>query len=138
MCNIRIEGGRPLSGSVKVQGSKNAVLPILAATVLGEGESVLIDCPDLSDVRNSVKILKHLGAEVRKEGNALIINAAGINCGAIPDALMNLMRSSITFLGAITARCKKASMSSPGGCELGPRPIDLHIKALKELGIKIK
>jgi len=137
VCNIKIEGGRPLSGSVTVQGAKNSVLPILAATVLCEGESVILGCPDLSDVRNSVKILEHIGCTVKREGEALIIDASRINCGAIPDALMNLMRSSITFLGAITARCKKASMTSPGGCELGPRPIDLHIKALKELGIKI-
>lgn len=138
MCDIIINGGRPLSGSVSVHGAKNSVLPILAATVLCEGISVLHGCPNLMDVDSSIDILKCLGCKVEREGTTLIVDSSVVNCNAIPDDLMHKMRSSITFLGAITSRCGKASMSSPGGCELGPRPIDLHIKALRMMGIRIE
>ncbi len=138
MCNIVINGGRPLEGSVKIQGAKNSVLPILAATILSEKESVIENCPDLSDVRYSIKILEHLGCCVKREGNTVIINPSGVNCGFVPDILMHQMRSSITFLGAILGRCRMAKMCAPGGCELGARPIDLHIKALKEMGTLVK
>lgn len=136
--NIVVRGGRRLEGCLDIQGAKNSVLPILAATILSEEESIIYGCPDLSDVNNSLKILSHLGCKIKREEDAVIINPANIHCGNIPDLLMHRMRSSITFLGAVTARCKKAKMTSPGGCELGPRPIDLHIKALKELNILFK
>lgn len=138
MCNFRINGGRPLSGSVKIHGAKNSVLPILAATVLSREESIIEECPNLSDVKYSLQILEHLGCIVKKEGNTVYINPSGINCGNIPDVLMHQMRSSITFLGAILGRCREAKMCAPGGCELGARPIDLHIKALREMGAKVK
>lgn len=137
MCNIVINGGRELSGSVKIHGAKNSVLPILAATILSHEESIIKNCPDLSDVRYSLEILEHLGCTVKREGDTVIINPAGVNCGCIPDILMHQMRSSITFLGAILGRCKEAKMCAPGGCELGARPIDLHIKALREMGAEV-
>lgn len=138
MCKIIINGGRPLSGSVSIQGAKNSVLPILAATVLCADTCVIHDCPNLRDVNSSIKILECIGCKVKKENKSVIVDATTITDSTIPDDLMHQMRSSITFLGAITARCGKACMSMPGGCELGPRPVDLHIKALRELGISIE
>lgn len=138
VCNIVIKGGHKLSGSVKVQGAKNSVLPIIAATILSREESIIEGCPNLSDVQNSIKILEHLGCKVKKENDVLIIDPSGVSCTSVPRALMNQMRSSIIFLGAAIGRCRYAKMSSPGGCELGARPIDLHLKALKEMGVSIK
>ena len=137
MSVLKINGGVPLQGCVSVQGSKNSVLPILAATLIHPGECVIHNCPNLSDVKNAIKILEYLGAQVKREGDTVIVNAAGMNCSDIPDCLMREMRSSVIFLGAVLARCGHAVMSHPGGCELGPRPIDLHISALRELGAEI-
>lgn len=138
MSKIVIHGGRPLNGSVSVQGAKNSVLPILAATILSGKESVIEGCPDLNDVNYSVQILKYLGCKVKKEGSTITVDSSTLKNSSIPDELMCKMRSSITFLGPITARCGKAYMCSPGGCELGPRPIDLHIKALGKMGAEVK
>lgn len=135
MYTIEITGGRPLCGSTRVHGAKNSVLPILAATVLSEGTSVIRGCPYLEDVACALEILECAGCVCKREGDAVSVDASVIRKSRIPDALMHKMRSSITFLGAMTARCGKAEMSFPGGCELGPRPIDLHIKALREIGI---
>ena len=137
MEKIIINGGAKLSGAIKLQGAKNSVLPILAATVLISGESVIHNCPALSDVEAAVKILEHLGAKVTRQENTITVNAENLNDFKIPDELMREMRSSIVFLGAIAARMQKAVLSSPGGCELGPRPIDLHLEALTELGLNI-
>ena len=137
MSKLLINGGNALKGSCRIQGAKNAVLPILAATVLCDDICVIHGCPRLRDVSAAINILEHLGCRVKTEGDTVTVNAKGISCAELPDSLMRKMRSSITFLGAITARCGKAKMCSPGGCELGPRPIDLHIKALRELGIKV-
>ena len=132
-----IEGGRPLRGELRVQGAKNSVLPILAATILHPGVSVLHNCPRLRDVEASVKILRHLGCRTRWEGDALVVDASTIDRMDIPDGLMREMRSSMIFLGAVLARCGRACVSMPGGCELGPRPIDLHLMALRRLGAEI-
>ena len=132
-----INGGRRISGSIRVQGSKNSVLPILAATVLVEGVSVIHNCPDLSDTAGTVKILKNLGCRVLREGNTVIVDSTDIASSEIPEALMREMRSSVIFLGAILGRMKTAVISTPGGCEIGLRPIDLHIYAMKQLGVDI-
>ena len=137
MCKIIINGGRRLDGSTAVQGAKNSVLPILAATVLADGECTVMGCPNLSDVNAAIEILEYLGCKVWREGSTVTVNPQAVSCADIPDSLMRKMRSSVTFLGAVTARCKRAKISSPGGCELGPRPIDLHIKALRELNISV-
>ncbi|MBE7037659.1 MAG: UDP-N-acetylglucosamine 1-carboxyvinyltransferase [Ruminococcaceae bacterium] len=134
---IKVIGEGPLLGSVDIQGSKNAVLPALAATILNEGETVLHNCPDISDVKITLDILKFLGCKIKKENHTIIVDAKNIVNNYIPTELMTKMRSSIIFLGAIIARTKEASMCFPGGCELGPRPIDLHIKALKALGVDV-
>ena len=138
MSKITINGGKPLSGAVRVHGAKNAVLPILAATVMAGGVHTIHNCPHLSDVAITEEILKELGAEVRREGDALIVDTGAQMESYIPERLMRKLRSSIIFMGAILARKKCAKISAPGGCELGPRPIDLHIKALRELGAEIK
>ena len=137
MSVFAVDGGRRLAGEVSVQGSKNSALPILAATLLCRGECVLYNCPRLSDVEASLSILRYLGCKARREGSTLIVDTAGADRCDIPPELMHRMRSSIIFLGAMTARFGKARMSFPGGCELGPRPIDLHLSALREMGITI-
>lgn len=118
-------------------GCKNSVLPVLAGTVLCGGESVVHNCPLLSDVETSLKILKHLGCKCRQEENTVIIDSSGVSEYDIPDSLMREMRSSVVFLGAVIGRMGKAVISSPGGCELGPRPIDLHLSALERMGVTI-
>ncbi len=133
-----IEGGRRLAGELEVQGAKNSVLPILAASVLHPGQSVLHHCPRLRDVEASIRILRHLGCKAGWEGDDLVVDAATIDRMDIPDGLMREMRSSMTFLGAVLARCGQALVSMPGGCELGPRPIDLHLAALRRLGADIR
>ena len=134
---LRIEGGRPLEGSIKVQGSKNSVLPILAASLLAGGVSVIRNCPDLSDVDVSVRILRHLGCRAFREGGCVVVDPAGMDRFDIPDCLMREMRSSVVFMGAILARTGSAELTYPGGCELGPRPVDLHLSALRSLGAEI-
>lgn len=132
-----IEGGRTLSGEVKIQGSKNSTLPILAATLLCGGESVLFNCPRLSDVEASLDILRYIGCTARREGSTVIVDTGSVSRCEIPPSLMHRMRSSIIFLGAMIARFDRVRMSFPGGCELGPRPIDLHLDALREMGVEI-
>ena len=138
MSHIVIQGGRRLEGSLAIQGAKNSVLPILAATILHPGRSVLLGCPHLSDVEASIRILRHLGCKAGWEGEALVVDASTLNRWDIPDNMMREMRSSVVFLGAILARMGWAELSHPGGCELGPRPIDLHLAALRQLGALLR
>lgn len=138
MSVLTITGRRPLSGSLTVQGAKNSVLPILAACVLVPGECVLHNCPDLSDVRTTLDILRGLGCRVCRQGDTVCVDATGVNCGIIPPERMREMRSSFIFFGAILGRVGEAMLSYPGGCELGPRPIDLHLDALRRLGADIR
>ena len=133
-----IQGGRPLYGTARVHGAKNSVLPILAATVLCRGTSVIHNCPDLSDVRASMAILEHLGCQVDRSGDTITVDASVVTGNDVPDRLMREMRSSVIFLGAILARTGSAELSMPGGCELGPRPIDLHLAAIRALGAEIR
>lgn len=137
MSSLLVSGGRRIDGEFSVQGAKNAVLPILAATVLNGGKNVVYNCPNLSDVRSTVEVLENLGCVVSRHQDVLYVDSSTMNSHTIPELLMRKMRSSIIFLGAIIARCKKACVSMPGGCEIGGRPIDLHLKALKSLGIEI-
>lgn len=134
MSAFLIEGGRRLSGSVAVQGAKNSVLPILAATILTGGISVIHNCPRLTDVDASLAILRHLGCKVCWDGTDITVDSGPMDRYDVPDRLMREMRSSVVFLGAILGRMGCAELSMPGGCELGPRPIDLHLAALKEMG----
>lgn len=133
-----IEGGNPILGEITVQGAKNAVLPILAATVLADSECIIHNAPRLRDVNKTDLVLKRLGCNVRRDGNTVFINPTGFCSCRIGEDLMREMRSSIIFLGAIISRCGRADVSMPGGCPIGLRPIDLHLKGLRELGVNIK
>ena len=138
MKHIIIRGGRRLEGALPVQGAKNSVLPVLAATILHPGVTVLRGCPRLSDVEASIRILRHLGCRADWQGEELVVDTSSMSRWDIPDHLMREMRSSVIFLGAILARLGRAEMSYPGGCELGPRPIDLHLAALRKLGAAVE
>ena len=138
MSRLLIEGGRTLKGEVKVQGSKNSALPILAASILTKGENVFYNCPLLSDIDTSVKILRYLGAKVSRHSHTLTVCADSINRDDIPADLMRLMRSSIIFAGALLGANGRAKLTFPGGCEIGPRPIDLHLSSLKKMGASVK
>lgn len=137
MNKLVISGGVPINGEITVQGAKNAVLPILAASILAEGESVLHNCPWLRDVEMTSIILQKLGCKIRREGDSLHIDSSVIDDCVIDEKLMREMRSSIIFLGAILTVCKRAEVGMPGGCPIGLRPIDLHLKALRQMGVTI-
>lgn len=138
MSVFTIRGGHPLSGSVPIQGAKNSVLPILAATLLAPGECVIHNCPRLTDVEYTLDILRHLGCKVSREGETVTVDPSAPTGWDVPDELMGEMRSSVIFLGPLLARMGRAELSYPGGCELGPRPIDLHISSLTALGADIR
>ena len=133
----RIRGGKKLAGVCVVQGSKNASLPILAASILGPAESELHNVPQLKDIDAALRILRHLGCVAEQRDNEVYINANGVTNCSIPHKLMLEMRSSVIFMGALLARCGEARLSPPGGCQLGKRPIDLHLDALRKLGAEI-
>ncbi|MBR6531463.1 MAG: UDP-N-acetylglucosamine 1-carboxyvinyltransferase [Clostridia bacterium] len=132
-----IEGGNRLSGSVRVQGSKNSALPILAATVAVGVPCIIHNCPDLSDISSTVRILRSLGCEVQRSCNTVSVDPSRISANCITDSLMQEMRSSIIFLGALISATGEAVITAPGGCDIGLRPIDLHLKAMQKLGVKI-
>ncbi|MBR6551737.1 MAG: UDP-N-acetylglucosamine 1-carboxyvinyltransferase [Clostridia bacterium] len=138
MSSLVINGGRRLNGSLVAQGSKNSALPILAATYLVNGKSIIHNCPRLSDVECTIKILENLGCKTERRGTDLIVDSTSASGFEIPETLMREMRSSVVFLGAILGRAKKAKISTPGGCEIGLRPIDLHLFAMRKLGVEIE
>ncbi len=134
---FRVSGGNKINGCLQVQGAKNSALPILAATLLIKDKSIIHNCPGLSDVDAALKILIMLGCVCVRDESTVIVDAAdAANC-EVCRTLMQEMRSSIVFLGAVVSRMGKAVISSPGGCELGPRPIDMHLSALKQLGVTV-
>ena len=137
MSKFIIQGGKKLEGEVKNSGSKNAALPILAATILNGGKTTLYNVPNIQDVNTMFEILKEIGATITRKNNKVIINTNKIHTYEIPDNLMRKMRSSVILAGAIIGKYHKAKFSYPGGCEIGARPIDLHLKGFEKLGIKI-
>ncbi len=137
MSKILVKGGKRLEGEINLQGAKNSVLPVLAATLLCDEKCVIHNCPHISDVETSAKILNALGCVCERQDEALVIDPKNSCLYEIPEDLMREMRSSVVFLGAILGKMGKAVISSPGGCELGPRPIDLHLSALEKMGITI-
>ncbi|ATY86475.1 UDP-N-acetylglucosamine 1-carboxyvinyltransferase [Kyrpidia spormannii] len=137
MDRIAVEGGTPLEGTVRVHGAKNAALPILAATLLAEGVCVVEDVPDLQDIRVMVDILRALGASVDYSPPVVRVDARRISRTEVPEELMRQMRSSIFLMGPLLARYCHARVSRPGGCTIGSRPIDLHLKGLAALGASI-
>jgi UDP-N-acetylglucosamine 1-carboxyvinyltransferase len=137
MDKIRIHGGRPLSGSIKISGSKNSALPILAATLLTREPCTIRRVPDLSDTNYMLQILKHLGAEVERASGTVTIAAAKIDSIA-PYDVVRRMRASVCVIGPLLGRCKEATVSLPGGCVIGDRPIDLHLKGFEALGSAVR
>ena len=135
---LLIEGGRRLDGELRLQGAKNSALPILTAAFLTGGVSEIHNCPDLTDVDAAIRILRHLGCRVSRQEGVVTVDATQAADATVPDELMREMRSSIVFLGAILARCGSARVCFPGGCELGPRPVDLHLAALRRMGAVIR
>ena len=138
MENLIISGGIRLDGKTRLQGSKNSSLPILAACAAVNGISVIHNCPRITDVDIAVAILERLGCRVSREGGTVTVDSGDINCSAIPEELMSEMRSSIIFLGALLARFGRGSATLPGGCEIGLRPIDMHIAAFRSMGVVIE
>ncbi len=136
-----IQGGKKLSGSVEISGAKNAVLPVLAAALLAEkGESIIHNVPNLADIDTMLKVLEHLGAKIKKEikEKTVTISAENLSSYEAPYDLVRKMRASFLVLGPLLARCGKAKVSLPGGCVLGPRPVNLHLAGLSALGAKIE
>ena len=137
MDRIIIEGQQPLSGSVKISGAKNAVLPIMAAALMVEGKSVLKRVPDLRDTRTMIKLMEIVGAICSFEDDVLAIDGSTVNNPEAPYELVKTMRASFYVLGPLLARFGAVKVSLPGGCAWGPRPVDFHLKGLKKLGAKI-
>lgn len=140
MCNLKkiiVTGGATLEGTVKISGAKNAVLPIIIGTILTPGKNRILDVPELSDVDTLIEVLNILGATVEKNGNILEIDSSNINCYETPYEYVRKMRASILIMGPLLARFGKVKISMPGGCAIGTRPIDLHLKGMEALGAKI-
>ena len=138
MSKYIIKGGKKLEGTVRISGSKNAALPIIAATILNESKNTLYNVPQIHDTQMMFEILKLLGAKVEKKTNKVIIDTSKINKYEIPEELMRQMRSSVILAGSLIGKYKTATFSYPGGCDIGARPIDLHLKGFEKLGIDIK
>lgn len=135
---IRIDGGHPLDGELQIQCSKNAALPMMAAALLAKGTTVLFDCPQITDVFHMMEIIEELGGCVYWEGKNLCINTAEIYSSSICAAVAGRMRASVIFLGSLLGRFKEARIPYPGGCVIGKRPIDLHLRGLEQLGVRFK
>jgi UDP-N-acetylglucosamine 1-carboxyvinyltransferase len=138
MLLYRIVGGNRLNGNIKVEGAKNAVLPILAATILNGGESIIENVPALNDVETMLEILKKLGCRVSHQDNTVTVDSSSITSNEIPTVLVKRMRSSIILLGSLLGRTGKVISNYPGGCAIGVRPIDLHLKGLRLLGAHVE
>lgn len=139
MEKLVIRGGNPLKGSIKISGAKNAVLPIIAAALLGSSPSILEEVPDLDDVRTFSEVLQHLGVATRYNATAesLYIDSSAITQFETPHELVRKMRASFLVMGPLLARCGRAKISLPGGCAIGSRPIDLHLKGFEALGAEV-
>ncbi|HET9418511.1 MAG TPA: UDP-N-acetylglucosamine 1-carboxyvinyltransferase [Chthoniobacterales bacterium] len=137
MDKIRIQGGQALSGSIKISGSKNSALPILAATLLTREQCIIHRVPDLSDTHYMLQILTHLGAQVERASGIVCVTAEKVNSVA-PYDVVRKMRASICVLGPLLGRCNEATVSMPGGCVIGDRPIDLHLKGFEALGAAVR
>jgi UDP-N-acetylglucosamine 1-carboxyvinyltransferase len=133
-----ITGKQRLEGSIKVSGAKNSSLPLLAASLLTEGTSTLLEIPELADITHMIEVLEHLGCKVGRQNGAMLINAGGLESCDVDEVLMRQMRASNLILGPLLARSGRVKLSRPGGCAIGSRPMDQHIKGLQQLGVQIK
>lgn len=138
MDSIHVRGGRALSGEISVQGSKNAVLPIMAAAVLVKGVTVLRNCPDITDVRYMIRLLQSIGCRVERRGDSLRIDAGQVTGNALPHEYVSKMRSSVILMGALLGRTGEVTLNYPGGCVIGKRPIDLHLEAFEKMGVRLE
>ncbi|MHB8917131.1 MAG: UDP-N-acetylglucosamine 1-carboxyvinyltransferase [Desulfocucumaceae bacterium] len=138
MQKYMVMGGNRLNGKVRASGSKNASLPILAASLLGSGESIIHDVPNLKDVTVMMEVLQCLGARVRREGHTVYVDTRSIENYEVDEDLMRKMRASNLVLGPMLARFKKVTISHPGGCNIGTRPMNLHLKGLQNMGAVIR
>jgi len=138
LSSIVIEGGRPLKGTVKISSAKNAVLPVIAASLLTESECIIEDAPELEDVKVMTEVLNSLGAKALREGDSIKISAGTIDSFEAPYDLVRKMRASFLVMGPLLARKGRARISMPGGCAIGSRPIDLHLKGFAALGANIE
>ncbi len=136
MSRIEIIGGEQLKGELKIQGSKNAALPIIAATILNKGITILKNCPKILDVYHMVNILEELGCAITWEQNTLIVNSKRASISCVPEDSVSKMRSSVLFLGAILGRFCEVTIAYPGGCSIGKRPINFHLDAIKRMNVK--
>lgn len=135
---IQIYGGNCLKGQVKIQGSKNAALPILAATLLINGVCTIENCPMISDVYHMLRLMESLCCTIERDGHTVRVDASAVSRCDMPSDSVGVMRSSIMLLGALLARTGSVSMQYPGGCVIGRRPIDLHLKGLRKMGVVIQ
>ena len=139
MDKLLIQGGTPLSGEVAISGAKNAALPILCASLLAAKPMHFINVPHLNDVSTMLRLIGQMGVEVTMEGNdGLVLNAHGLNNPTAPYDMVKTMRASILVLGPLLARFGEATVSLPGGCAIGARPVDQHIKGLQAMGAEIR
>lgn len=137
LSTIEVRGGNPLRGEIEIQGSKNAVLPMMAASILHKGTTVISHVPRIQDVICMMEILEYMGCNCQLEGHTLTIDSKALTDTEIPKEYIKSMRSSIMMLGALLARTGRAVTFHPGGCSIGKRPIDLHLHALRELGAEV-
>lgn len=137
MEKFRVEGGQRLAGKARIHCAKNAVLPILAGAILADDPVTLLDIPDIVDVNNMVRILHTLGCTVREDGAGTVVDAATLSSETMPEGLSKRLRSSVFMMGALLGRLRRAVIPYPGGCEIGQRPIDLHLAGLMALGVRI-
>lgn len=136
MSSIEVIGGKRLKGELKIQGSKNAALPVIAATILNKGISILKNCPKILDVIHMVKILEELGCKTSWDKNTLTVDSSTANVSHVSESSVSKMRSSILFLGAILGRFHEVTIAYPGGCSIGKRPINYHLNAIGKMNVK--
>ena len=137
MSYLKVMHSEGLFGEVEIQGSKNSVLPIIASTVLHKGQTVIKNCPRISDVFDMIEILTSLGAKSSFDGNVLVVDAEQINNNVIIDNAVSKIRSSVIFAGALLGRCNSAKITYPGGCNIGARKIDAHLDGFSQLGYEV-
>ena len=137
MSRYIINGGNKVEGRLSIRGAKNSVLPIMAAAILNESKSIINNIPNISDVHVMIDILKSIGCKAKYEDSTLYLDSSNIDITSVKEEYMKMLRSSIIVMGAMIGRFNDISISYPGGCSIGARPIDLHLDALKTLGVKI-
>ena len=137
MSSYIINGGKKLEGEIDISGSKNASLPILAGSILNSGIVKLYNVPEINDVLTTLKILEYLNCKIERYKDKITIDSSGLESKMIPEELMQKLRSSVILAGALISKFNEAIFSYPGGCDIGARPIDLHLSSFKKMGIKI-